>query len=584
MDKILEILRDAIDINIVPFSFPGSRLLLHRHEGKNSLFIKLAERLVSIFPGIESYLTRDPFLDELYLIDEESKPTKFEISSYPHLLVFKTKIGNFRVVFYDIDSIIILLPVHKSCGIKFKMHADNWQIFSCGGKIESYRDLYYLTNAKILSNKVTRSENICEIVLRVNKGESSFIFFSSTQPQSWSNIESHSHEELINNAEENWLLWFNKIPSTVNEKFKKKYYYAWWVLINNLLCPKGNVTHPMIVPSKKSYIGIWLWDNAFHAIALRHLDPEIARDQIRGVIAHQLSNGMLPDAIFDDGIVYEIDHPFRHNVTKPPILAWAALKIHEIDPNISFLKEIYDPLVNWNKWWILNNDSNHDGIIQYNHPYSSGMDDHPSWDYGFPVDSPDINTYLVIQMQSLSKISAILNRRIEAKIWQEKSEILVKKILDYFWDNDTGRFKSFHNNKPLSVFTILNLYPLLTGKLPLDINNRIVDCLENPEDFGGKFIIPTVSRSDSKFTPDLMWRGPIWANINYFFIEALTQLAKNDFAKKLTQKTLDLINDNLGIYEYYNANTGKPGSKAAVTFSWTAAVFIDLVIQSSNQQ
>ncbi len=46
-----------------------------------------------------------------------------------------------------------------------------------------------------------------------------------------------------------------------------------------------------------------------------------------------------------------IEHPFEAEVTKPPIMAWAALKLHEIDPDLDFLQEIYVPLVRWNAWW-----------------------------------------------------------------------------------------------------------------------------------------------------------------------------------------------------------------------------------------
>jgi hypothetical protein len=50
------------------------------------------------------------------------------------------------------------------------------------------------------------------------------------------------------------------------------------------------------------------------------------------------------DAIFDEGVVSEIDHPVRGKATKPPILAWAALKLHESNPSLDFLKEVYPSL------------------------------------------------------------------------------------------------------------------------------------------------------------------------------------------------------------------------------------------------
>jgi glycogen debranching enzyme len=81
-----------------------------------------------------------------------------------------------------------------------------------------------------------------------------------------------------------------------------------------------------------------------------------------------------------------------------------------------------------------------------------------------------------------------------------------------------------------------------------------------------------------------MWRGPVWVNINYFFIEALRQIGEQDLAQELLLKTLDLVNRHGGIHEFYNPDTGQPAPKAADTFGWTAAVFIDLAIQITNAE
>jgi glycogen debranching enzyme len=90
-----------------------------------------------------------------------------------------------------------------------------------------------------------------------------------------------------------------------------------------------------------------------------------------------------------------------------------------------------------------------------------------------------------------------------------------------------------------------------------------------------------VARNDPHFDPNTMWRGPIWVNINYFFIEALAQIGKVELANELREKTLDLIMRQPSIHEYYNASNGYPPETAADIFGWTAAVFIDLAIQAN---
>ncbi len=56
---------------------------------------------------------------------------------------------------------------------------------------------------------------------------------------------------------------------------------------------------------------------------------------------------------------------------------------------------------------------------------------------------------------------------------------------------------------------------------------------------------------------------------------------KTDLARELRDKTLELIMGQPGIFEYYNAETGKPPVKAAGIFGWTASVFIDMALQAT---
>jgi len=253
-------------------------------------------------------------------------------------------------------------------------------------------------------------------------------------------------------------------------------------------------------------------------------------------------------------------------------------------PDLDFLKEVYVPMVRWNAWWFGMNDDDADGLVQYNHPYSSGLDDSPLWDEGMPVESPDLNTYLCVQMGSLAMIAEALGMDEEGAMWRRRAAALVHRMIQDFWDEEAGLFWATRNGQPIRVATPFNLYPLWTGQLPTEIRGRLLAHLTNPDEFWGEHILPTVARNDPKYDPETMWRGPVWANINYIFIEALRQLGEMSLAQTLTDKTLDLIMSQPGIHEYYNAETGAPASAAAGTFGWTAAAFIDLAIQNSKHE
>ncbi len=582
MGENLAQLSDQLGIVQTPFTFPGSRILIYQYPDESRLFIKLAERLMNIFPGLEAYLTRDPFISDIQFFQNDGKPFEFRVTIKPHYIRLGSFAGYVQIAFEDKDTFHVSLPKDLNLGLKFKVHASRYEKLKTGGFAFAYRNLKYETNAEILEHTFTQSNDVLEIEMLLQTTNDSSIRFCvyDTGP-----IERPlaPFSSVLESSEKTWNDWFSRIPE-VDEIYWEKYLYAWWVLAANQISPKGNITRQMAVPSKSGYIGVWLWDNALHALAFRHVDPELARDQIRGILIHQQKDGMLPDAIFDDGIVTEIGHPIQGKVTKPPILAWAAMKINEIDPNEQFIRDIYNPLVRWNQWWLPNWKNNPDALASYTHPYSSGMDDHPTWQVGMPVVSPDINTYLYLQMAALSEMAAILKKDDEAEEWGSRSERLLKAMINELWDDEAGLFWAFHNGESIKIKSIINLLPIWTGRLPEEMNQRLLDHMKNDSEFGGDHIVPVVARDDFEFSPDKMWRGPVWANMNYFMIEALRKIGQNDFARILREKTLALITKNEGIYEYYNAVTGSPGHHAVPMFSWTAAVFIDLAIQAVKEE
>jgi glycogen debranching enzyme len=140
-----------------------------------------------------------------------------------------------------------------------------------------------------------------------------------------------------------------------------------------------------------------------------------------------------------------------------------------------------------------------------------------------------------------------------------------------------------HQDEPIPAITPFNLYPLWTGQLPEEILGQLIQHLTDPGEFWGEYTLPSVALNDPHYDPGTMWRGPVWVNINYFFIEALHQVGEHDLARNLTEKTLDLIMRHQGIYEYYDSGSGKPAAKAAEAFGWTASVFIDLAISVSRE-
>ncbi|MEJ2598885.1 MAG: hypothetical protein P8Z00_11165 [Anaerolineales bacterium] len=403
MSDYLSQLKNHIDIERVPFSDRGSRLLVFKEKDRSRLYLKLAERLTKLEGDIEAYLRRPPFIQDICLIDENGDALDFNVTIFPHHVQLETCLGEFGLVFQDRRTISFGMPDQHVSGLRFHVLPQYWRRIYDGGAFVTVRDLEYHTNGTVVSNQITPDGGGYTVEFLVDAGSDSTVVIS-IHPHEENGSQALPFSIAKEQAKDRWEKWFERVPS-VCEKYQKTYAHAWWIMANNLISPRGRVTYEAMTPSKMQYVGLWLWDSAMHALAYRYVDPELARNQIRAMLFNQFPNGMIPDAVYDEGVVSSIDHPFIGEVTKPPILAWTVLKLHEMDPDESFLHEVYVPLVRLHAWWVTMNDDDGDGLVQYNHPYSSGLDNSPLWDYEMPVEPPDLNTYLCVQMGSLAMIA-----------------------------------------------------------------------------------------------------------------------------------------------------------------------------------
>lgn len=585
----LQLLNGRVNLKDIPFTDRRARVLLFKRN--SHLYIKLAERWTAWEPQVGHYRLRPPLIDDWCFVNSDGALLNLECNSFPHAISFASQIGFIEMTFSDEETLFVHLPPGR-IGLRFRVYAEHGLMDRRGGEFKgdpfhrfTHRNVAYTTNARILKNTIEPAPgNYLQVTLDLDTHEGGSLLLNIT-PRLGLNRSMPQTEQVFSAAEKRWHDWFASAPK-VDEQFAQQYYYAWYVLRAGLLSQRFFLTREAMAPSLINYVGVWQWDAFFHALAYRHVDARLAEDQLRVMLDHQRDDGMIPDAVHDEGTVTSIALPKSEvdgEVTKPPLIVWTALKLFKSSGNRDFLDEIYAPSVRWINWWFDKNDDNHDGIVQYNHPYSSGLDDSPLWDDGVPVDSPDLNTYLVMQLDALAEIAEIIGEPADAVKWRARAEKLTRLMIDYFWDEAAGVFWAKRNGERVQALTPFNLYPLLTGRLSREMNDRLIQHLTSPEEFWTRFPIATVAKNDPKYNPEQMWRGPTWININYLFIEALRQNGYTDLARHLRQHTLELMMKHDDIVEYYNPETGELPDRAARFFGWSAAIFVDLAIEASRE-
>jgi len=256
----LSLLRNRIDIERVPFSDRGSRLLVFRTPGRSRLLLKLAERLTELQPDIEAYLRRPPFIDDLCLVDENGEAIDFEVVTYPHALYFCTRLGDFGLVFQDKRTLALGLPSQVTAGLRFHVSPQFWEQTDRGGVFKGIRNLAYVSDGQPVRNRITPEEGGYTVEFIVQAGNDCAIVLAvHERPDLSLDVLPFSVSCAV--AEARWHDWFDRVPP-VDEQYSLTYAYAWWIMANNLISPQGRVTYEAMTPSKINYVGLWLWDSA----------------------------------------------------------------------------------------------------------------------------------------------------------------------------------------------------------------------------------------------------------------------------------------------------------------------------------
>jgi len=575
-----EKLINQIDITRIPFSTRGSRLTVNQEGHRLTVHQMERFRRVDIRPI--NHLQRQPLITNLIFLDKDGNPLNIDLETYPHKLEIKTIMGTFGLIFDTIETILIRLP-EGACGVRGNVNIGYGKVDRLGGVFNLHRDertrFSYSTNRIICFNEVKEIKpGEWQFTLWVAEGEGGGLILNIT-PRLGLNRYVPDVPNAFCQAAQSWQDWISRVPK-VDAEYQTKYEYAWWVMNSGLISTRYFITREAMTCSKVYSFPIWQWDAYFHALAYRHIDSKLAQDQLRILLDHQRSNGMLPDAVHDDGVITQWDTAVDEDLTKPPLLAWVAWKLYEKNQDRGFLNEIYEPIKHWDEWWFKYNDQDGDGLCEVSQLIPSDMDDPVGVGKDTVVISPDLNTYLYMQMECLSKIASELGEESEATLWQKRANEMLELMKKQLWDGQAGLFWAHQQGRSICVPTPFSLFPLLTGKLEPEISQKLVYHLSDPNGFWTNYPLPTVGLKDNGQAHPPLWRGPSWVSINYLLMEGLDRSGYPEIADSLCKRTLAVLSENFG--ERGSSDDEKRQLTNAPIYGWTAALFIELAIRASR--
>lgn len=408
----------------------------------------------------------------------------------------------------------------------------------------------------------------------------------------------------INKEVSKKLSYFNELPiiDGLNEDVEKLYYKSFSVLKSMIYSPEGMFQRRWSTPDKIPHKDLYLWDSAFHSIALKYISYDLAKETLLSVLDSQKEDGMIP---------HRSNPQNGSDITQPPILAWAIMELYKESEDISLLEETYDRLKKYVQWNMENRDANKNYLYEwYVNDASlncrcdeSGMDNSPRFDDVTKMDSIDFSCFMANEVKSLSNMAKALDRPGEHLYWDVIFDRIKKAINDVLYCKEDKFYYdvllsdgSFKKVKAVSSFL-----PLFAGVCEKDVAHDLVNHLK--DEFDTPFAIPSVAKDDKTYGTD-MWRGPVWINYNYMISEGLRKYGYKNEADEIVKSTIAMIskwykNDGT-IYEFYDSENEispsrlnrkgeavfpympKVKMQAIKDFGWSSALVAEMILKSAK--
>ena len=393
-----------------------------------------------------------------------------------------------------------------------------------------------------------------------------------------------SYEECVRSYQDEFDAFCEEVCPSLPEAWEPMRRKALWTIFGLMVEPDDNdagetiFKHSMIKMLHGTFEHVSGWQQAMHVICLSEKDPKLCWTILRGLFDYQDANGRIADILTD------VNWP--RNAMKPPIQGLALMHLLDKDPQLAAVsredaEHIYQGIVRWSEFFFLCRDRNNDGLMENIGAVETGWEDAPYFNVGFPLASPDMNSYLAIQLEAQARLGRLLGKD-EAVCagFEARSKEMVQKIIKAFWDGEKWTAYNSDTGKRSATETISLMGALILGKrLPQDIIDKTVATLWAK----GKYLTPyglATEALDSPYFNHAFAQGSIIPPAQLIFCLALEACGRFDLAKEAGLNYIGNLKAN-GLFHTHNALTGKP-ERGMVAFdekflfwsAWSSSIYL----------
>ena len=387
-----------------------------------------------------------------------------------------------------------------------------------------------------------------------------------------------SFDDAVRAVEAEFDAWSNH-QAPLSSPYDSSRRLALYVLWSSTVAPRGLYVRPVVWCSKNWMARIWSWDHCFVALGLAQSHPALAWEQF--ALFRDMQDpvtGMLADSFSN------VQRSWW--CTKNPVHGWTLSRLLRLMPasiTKEHLRQVYVPLQQWTEFWMRERDLDGDGLPCIVHPDES-FDNTTSNDLGGPSKPPEIATYLALQMQTLADVARRLGDPAAARRWTGERDRLITAMTRILWEPDRRRFVSRRvgDGHTATGDCLLAYMPLMLGTLlPPEIRQVLLQGLKRPGGFLTPYGFSTEALDSPRYDGNSYVKGPVWAPLNLFLIDALDEAGESALARQVQSGFCDIAARS-GMSEHFDAKNGSP--QGDFVYNWTAALFLLLGTENARKQ
>ena len=334
------------------------------------------------------------------------------------------------------------------------------------------------------------------------------------------------------------------------------------------------------------------WDTYFASLMCGYCSRELAYLNAFAITNEMTEDGFVPNfgAVSDNK---------SRDRSQPPVGTMVVKALYEKFGDDWFVSEIWPALYRWNSWF-WNNRRLPDHTFCWGSQafkakngryfetqdihnlqgakYESGLDNSPMYD-GAAFD-PETNLMLLSDVgltglfikdcRSLIALAEIAGHPEAIPVLKQRLDE-TEAAMQLLWNPETGIFENrdavtgafSHRISPT------NFYSMYAHSVTEEQKKSMIErYLYDPEELGGEFVLPSISRRDPAYADQDYWRGRIWAPMNYLVYEALCDAGMEEAQQVVADSSEALLlkewDAHGHVHENYNGTTGwgcdKPNS------------------------